>query len=82
MTMGGFPLALPLSSGTFNPSSRRTGVCKFFNAQKVRSPLFSSSRNLVRAADAHLLASQGFGFVLDDNAQELSNDEGASSRSR
>jgi len=37
MTMGGIPLALPLSSGTFNPSSRRTGVCKFFNAQKVRT---------------------------------------------
>ncbi|GAA5837591.1 hypothetical protein JCM9279_006801 [Rhodotorula babjevae] len=51
MTMGGFPLALQVSNGAFDPRSRRTGVCKFFNAQK------------------------GFGFILDDNALELGNDE-------
>ncbi|GAA5904571.1 hypothetical protein JCM8208_004819 [Rhodotorula glutinis] len=34
MVMGGLPLALQLSKGAFDPSARRTGICKFFNASK------------------------------------------------
>ncbi|GAA5938742.1 hypothetical protein JCM3775_001979 [Rhodotorula graminis] len=34
MIMGGLPLALQLSNGPFDPTARRTGICKFFNASK------------------------------------------------
>ncbi|GAA6055753.1 hypothetical protein JCM3770_006141 [Rhodotorula araucariae] len=55
MSMGGLPL-IPLVGGVAvdtltGGSGRRTGSCKFFNAQK------------------------GFGFILDDNAEELGDDE-------
>ncbi|GAA5996148.1 uncharacterized protein JCM10292_007423 [Rhodotorula paludigena] len=51
MTFEGVPL-IPLAPDYVrSDASRRTGRCKFFNAQK------------------------GFGFILDDNAAELNNDE-------
>ncbi|BGP45931.1 hypothetical protein JCM10450v2_001766 [Rhodotorula kratochvilovae] len=55
MSMGGVPL-VPLVNGVAldggsGGNRRRTGSCKFFNAQK------------------------GFGFILDDSAQELGDDE-------
>ena len=50
----------------------RHGKCKFFNASKVGTGFVEFGRRLELTAP-----SQGFGFLLDSQADELNGDEGA-----
>lgn len=81
---GGYPVAeggggaWQVNVGAVGHGEKRTGRCKFFNAQKVSwrgEPLVIEGQT---KADQFRVILQGFGFILDNQGFDIGEEEGAS----